>query len=154
MDKRIVVFDIHGFGAQLKPAGLLVITDTMLNCVTVNWKKGNRTHVFIDVFHVVFENEFSAAFFNSAWRQFRKRKRLSRLEYNDECAKRKSTPKTQSCLLSAFRFFSCLYNAGQPPTSGCTTVGDVRPGFPGNHPLRLRVERQVVHASVIDAHRR
>ena len=31
------------------------------------------THVFIDEFHVMFENEFSAAFFNSAWRQFRKR---------------------------------------------------------------------------------
>ena len=73
LDKRVVVFDIHGLGAQLKPTGLLVITDTMLNRVTQNWKKGKRTHVFIDEFHVVFENEFSAAFFNSAWRQFRKR---------------------------------------------------------------------------------
>ena len=73
LDKRVVVFDIHGLGAQLKPAGLLVITDTMLNRVTVNWKQGKRTHVFIDEFHVVFENEFSAQFFNSAWRQFRKR---------------------------------------------------------------------------------
>ena len=45
----------------------------MLNRVTLNWKKGKRTHVFIDEFHVVFENEYSAAFFNSAWRQFRKR---------------------------------------------------------------------------------
>ena len=45
----------------------------MLNRVTLNWKKGKRTHVFIDEFHVVFENEFSAQFFNSAWRQFRKR---------------------------------------------------------------------------------
>ncbi|MCI8525633.1 MAG: TraE family protein, partial [Oscillospiraceae bacterium] len=65
--------DIHGLGTQLKPAGLLVITDTMLNRVTVNWKKGKRTHVFVDEMHVVFENEYSAAFFNSAWRQFRKR---------------------------------------------------------------------------------
>jgi len=73
LDRRVLVFDIHGLGAQLKPAGLLVITDTMLNRVTVNWKRGKRTHVFIDEFHVVFENEFSAAFFNSAWRQFRKR---------------------------------------------------------------------------------
>lgn len=73
LDKRVVVFGIHGLGAQLKPTGLLVITDTMLNRVTQNWKKGKRTHVFIDEFHVVFENEFSAAFFNSAWRQFRKR---------------------------------------------------------------------------------
>lgn len=73
MDKRVVVFDIHGLGTQLKPTGLLVITDTMLNRVTLNWKMGKRTHVFIDEFHVVFENEFSAQFFNSAWRQFRKR---------------------------------------------------------------------------------
>ena len=64
LDKRVVVFDIHGLGSQLKPTGLLVITDTMLNRVTLNWKKGKRTHVFIDEFHVVFENEFSAQFFN------------------------------------------------------------------------------------------
>lgn len=45
----------------------------MLNRVTLNWRLGKRTHVFIDEFHVVFSNEFSAQFFNSAWRQFRKR---------------------------------------------------------------------------------
>ncbi len=73
LDKRIVVFDIHGLGEQLKPTGLLVITDTILNRVTLNWKKGKRTHIFIDEFHVVFENEQSGIFFNSAWRQFRKR---------------------------------------------------------------------------------
>ena len=73
LDKRVVVFDIHGLGSQLKPTGLLVITDTMLNRVTLNWKKGKRTHIFIDEFHVVFENEQSGIFFNSAWRQFRKR---------------------------------------------------------------------------------
>ena len=73
LDKRIVVFDIRSLGAQLKPTGLLVITDTILNRVTLNWKKGKRTHVFIDEFHVVFENEQSCIFFNSAWRQFRKR---------------------------------------------------------------------------------
>ena len=73
LDRRVIVFDIHGLGAQLKPTGLLVITDTMLNRVTLNRKKGKRTHLFIDEFHVVFENEFSAQFFTSAWRQFRKR---------------------------------------------------------------------------------
>ena len=70
---RIISYDIHELGSQLKPAGLLTITDAMLNRVTSNWKRGRRTHVFIDEFHVVFENEFSANFFNSAWRQFRKR---------------------------------------------------------------------------------
>ena len=64
--------DIFGHGSNVD-LEKLVITDTMLNRVTLNWKRGKRTHVFIDEFHVVFENEFSAAFFNSAWRQFRKR---------------------------------------------------------------------------------
>ena len=73
LDKRVVVFDIRGLGQQLKPTGLLVITDTILNRVTLNWKRGKRTHVFLDEFHVVFENEQSGVFFNSAWRQFRKR---------------------------------------------------------------------------------
>lgn len=45
----------------------------MLNRVTLNWQRGKRTHIFIDEFHVMFENEFSAAFFTSVWRQFRKR---------------------------------------------------------------------------------
>lgn len=73
LSKRIISFDIHDMSPQLKPAGLLVITDTILNRVTLNWKKGKRTHVFLDEFHVVFENEYSGMFFNSAWRQFRKR---------------------------------------------------------------------------------
>ena len=73
MDKRVVVFNIHDLGEQLKPAGLLVITDTMLNRVTLNWQKGKRTHVFIDEYHIVFDTEQGASFFTSAWRQFRKR---------------------------------------------------------------------------------
>ena len=72
MDKRMVVFDIHNLGEQLKPTGLLVITDTILNRVSANKKKGKRTHIIIDEFHVVFSNEHSANFFDSAWRQFRK----------------------------------------------------------------------------------
>ncbi len=73
LNKRVIAFDIHKLGEQLKPCGILVITDTILNRVTLNWRKGKRTHVFIDEFHVMFENEYSGNFFNSAWRQFRKR---------------------------------------------------------------------------------
>ena len=70
---RMIVYDIRDLGPQLKPMGLLVITDAMINRVAQNWKKGKRTHLFIDEFHVVFQNEYSSNFFNSAWRQFRKR---------------------------------------------------------------------------------
>lgn len=73
LENRILVFDIHELSEQLKTAGLLVITDTILNRVNINWKRGKRTHIFIDEFHVVFGNEQGANFFDSAWRQFRKR---------------------------------------------------------------------------------
>ena len=73
VNSRMIVYDIMDLGKQLKTMGLLVITDAMLNRVTENWKKGKRTHIFLDEFHVVFENEYSGAFFNSAWRRFRKR---------------------------------------------------------------------------------
>jgi len=70
---RMIVYDIFGLGKQLKAMGLLVVTDAILNRVTENWRQGKRTHIVIDEFHVVFENEHSGEFFNSAWRQFRKR---------------------------------------------------------------------------------
>ena len=70
---RIISYDIYKLGKQLKTMGLLVITDAMINRVSDNFKKGKRTHIFIDEIHVMFANEYSATFFNSAWRQFRKR---------------------------------------------------------------------------------
>ena len=73
VNNRMIVYNIMDLGTQLKTMGLLVITDAMINRVTENWKKGKRTHIFVDEFHVVFENEYSGAFFNSAWRRFRKR---------------------------------------------------------------------------------
>ena len=73
LSKRVIVFDIHDLDEHLKPAGLLVITDTILNRVNQNCKNGIRTHVFIDEFHVVLSNPHSAAFFDSAWKQMRKR---------------------------------------------------------------------------------
>jgi hypothetical protein len=70
---RMIDYNIMDLGAQLKTMGLLVITDAMINRVTDNWRRGKRTHIFLDEFHVVFENEYSGTFFNSAWRRFRKR---------------------------------------------------------------------------------
>lgn len=70
---RVLSFNIFNLGRQLKTMGLLVITDALINRVNDNWRRGKRTHVFIDEIHVIFENEQSATFFASAWRQFRKR---------------------------------------------------------------------------------
>ena len=63
LSKRVIVFNTHGLGENLKAASLLVITDTILNRTTLNWRQGKRTHIFIDEFHTVFADEFSTAFF-------------------------------------------------------------------------------------------
>ncbi len=72
-NNRMISYNIYQLKKQLKTMGLLVITDAMINRVTENYKKGKRTHIFIDEIHILFANEYSASFFNSAWRQFRKR---------------------------------------------------------------------------------
>ena len=81
-DSRIISYNIYELSDQLKPVGLLVITDAMINRVAENYKKGKRTHIFIDEVHVLFANEYSRAFFNNAWRQFRKKKCLSNCNYS------------------------------------------------------------------------
>jgi len=73
MNNRLLSFDIHDLGSQMKNAGFLTITDAILNRVNYNWSKQRHTHIFVDEFHVAFENEYGGNFFTSAWRQFRKR---------------------------------------------------------------------------------
>lgn len=70
---RITSHDIHALNEDLKQPGFVTITDAMLNRVNRNWAQGRKTHVFIDEFHIAYENEYSGNFFTSAWRQFRKR---------------------------------------------------------------------------------
>lgn len=70
---RIQSYDIHNLGEELKQPGFVTITDAMINRVNYNWAHGKKTHIFVDEFHIAYENEYSGNFFTSAWRQFRKR---------------------------------------------------------------------------------
>ena len=70
---RIQSYDIHDLGEELKQPGFVTITDAMINRVNYNWAHGKKTHIFVDEFHIAYENEYSGNFFASAWRQFRKR---------------------------------------------------------------------------------
>lgn len=66
-------YDIHDLGEELKQPGFVTITDAMINRVNYNWAHGKKTQIFVDEFHIAYENEYSGNFFTSAWRQFRKR---------------------------------------------------------------------------------
>ena len=70
---RIQSYDIHDLGEELKQPGFVTITDAMINRVNYNWAHGKKTHIFVDEFHIAYENEYSGNFFTSAWRQFRNR---------------------------------------------------------------------------------
>ena len=51
----------------------LLVVDENGETYDENYRAVSYTHLFIDEIHVIFENEESATFFASAWRQFRKR---------------------------------------------------------------------------------
>lgn len=72
VNKRIVCYDILELGTQLKPIGLLIMLDNILNRVIENRKRGKYTRVYIDEAHLFFANPFSAQFLSNAWLRFRK----------------------------------------------------------------------------------
>ena len=72
-NNRLLSFDIHDLGEDMQCPGYVSILDYMMNRVNRNFRKGKRTYIFVDEFHVVLKNEFSSKFFFDAWRQFRKR---------------------------------------------------------------------------------
>ena len=47
-DKRLICYDIMELGEQLRPIGMLVILDSILNRITANRRKGRQTFVYVD----------------------------------------------------------------------------------------------------------
>lgn len=79
--KRILCFDIHDLGENLKPIGLLVMLDAILNRVIQNRQEGKYTHVYIDEVYLFFANSmnghnstnsYSSEFLYKCWKRFRK----------------------------------------------------------------------------------
>ena len=76
MSNRLISFDISGLSQKsqsLQSIAQLTITDILINQVNINSKSGRRTHIFTDEAQEFFKNRHSADFFDSAWRQWRKR---------------------------------------------------------------------------------
>jgi hypothetical protein len=81
-NSRILCFDIHDLGENLKPVGLLVMLDAILNRVIKNRQKGKYTHVYIDEIYLFFNNgskssgdsinSYSSEFLYKCWKRFRK----------------------------------------------------------------------------------
>lgn len=72
-DNRIICFDTGKLDGDLKTIGNLIVTDCLVNRVTENNKNGYWTDLFLDEFQTMLKEQFSAQYFNSAWRRYRKR---------------------------------------------------------------------------------
>lgn len=73
MENRIMLYDIFDLDSQLKPVGMLVMLDAILNRVIENHKRGRRTWIYIDEIYLFFANEYSANFLEQCWKRFRKK---------------------------------------------------------------------------------
>ncbi len=71
-DNRLICYDIMELGEQLRPVGMLVILDSILNRITANRRKGRQTFVYIDEIYLLFMHEYSAQFLFKLWKRVRK----------------------------------------------------------------------------------
>jgi len=71
-ESRIVSYNLNKLGSQLRDVGMLVTLDSILNRVSANRLKGKQTYVFVDEMDIFYKHEYSASFFDTAWRRFRK----------------------------------------------------------------------------------
>lgn len=72
-NNRIICFDTSKLEGDLKIIGNLIVTDCLVNRVTKNFALGKFTDLFFDEFQTMLKEKYSAEYFNSAWRRYRKR---------------------------------------------------------------------------------
>lgn len=69
---KFVIYDISQLGQSLRSFGMLIILEQIWNRVIQNRAKGIRTWLYIDEFHLLFSNDYAAAYFQSIFKRARK----------------------------------------------------------------------------------
>ncbi len=69
---RFVVWDISKLGNELRTFGMMVILDQVWTRVARNKAQGRRTWLYIDEFHLLFANQYSADYFRAIYKRARK----------------------------------------------------------------------------------
>ena len=72
VNNRIVCYDIKELGKQMKKLGMLVIQDQVWGRVTANRTAGKSTRYYADEFHLLLNEEQTAAYSVEIWKRFRK----------------------------------------------------------------------------------
>lgn len=69
---RFTIYDISTLGSELKTFGMLVVLEQVWSQVRKNRKRGRRTWVYIDEFHLLFDNPYAAQFSQAFYKRARK----------------------------------------------------------------------------------
>lgn len=72
IQNRLICWDISKLGNQLKNFGMMVVLDQIWNRVVRNRAKNIRTWVYIDEFHMMFSNKYTAEGFQTFYARARK----------------------------------------------------------------------------------
>ena len=72
INNRFTVYNIKDIGDGMKAIGLQVCLDNIWNKMISNYKKGKRTWLYCDEFHLLAQTEVSAKYTQQIWRRARK----------------------------------------------------------------------------------
>lgn len=72
INNRFVVFGIANLGKEQAAIGMIVMLEHIRSRIAMNAKRGKATWLFIDEFHNLANNDYSAMFLEKIWKEVRK----------------------------------------------------------------------------------
>lgn len=72
LSSRMVVYDLADLGRDLQTFGMMVVLENIWARIRANKERGVRTWLYIDEFHLLFDNEYAATYCQSIYKRVRK----------------------------------------------------------------------------------
>lgn len=72
INNRLVSFDLSKLPKSMKTTGYLVVLEHIMNKISQNRNEGKNTWIFVDEFHIMLDNKFSADYIEKIYRIARK----------------------------------------------------------------------------------
>lgn len=72
LNSRFLCYDIADLSNELKNLGMMIILDQIWTRVTANRAEGKRTWLYVDEFHMLFQNPYTAEYFLTFFKRARK----------------------------------------------------------------------------------
>ncbi|MFC5369470.1 VirB4-like conjugal transfer ATPase, CD1110 family, partial [Arcanobacterium bovis] len=69
---RVMIFDLAALGADLQTFGMMVVLEEVWRRIVANKRRGVRTWLYVDEFHVLFANDYAGAYCQSLFKRVRK----------------------------------------------------------------------------------